>query len=87
MSTDNSFHHRGPGLPHLGKALDIDLEFPLSTFLKFAEKHGKRGVRSHAIGVTPTGIAHRILVPDFGPMAIQSMISEMHEIATQLAFK
>lgn len=33
------------------------------------------------------GIAHRILVPAFGPMAIQSMFSEMHEVATQLVLK
>ncbi|KAK3485770.1 putative bifunctional P-450:NADPH-P450 reductase [Neurospora hispaniola] len=33
------------------------------------------------------GIAHRILMPAFGPMAIQNMFPEMHEIASQLALK
>lgn len=33
------------------------------------------------------GLAHRVLMPAFGPMPIQSMYAEMHEIATQLALK
>ncbi|KAK3398875.1 putative bifunctional P-450:NADPH-P450 reductase [Sordaria brevicollis] len=33
------------------------------------------------------GVAHRILMPAFGPMAIQNMFPEMHEIASQLALK
>ncbi|KAK5658189.1 hypothetical protein OQA88_2162 [Cercophora sp. LCS_1] len=33
------------------------------------------------------GLAHRVLMPAFGPMPIQNMFSEMHEIATQLALK
>ena len=33
------------------------------------------------------GIAHRILMPAFGPMSIQGMYPEMHEIASQLALK
>lgn len=33
------------------------------------------------------GIAHRVLMPAFGPMPIQSMFTEMHDIATQLAMK
>lgn len=33
------------------------------------------------------GLAHRVLMPAFGPMPIQSMFPEMHEIATQLALK
>ncbi|KAJ4333808.1 hypothetical protein N0V95_009340 [Ascochyta clinopodiicola] len=31
------------------------------------------------------GIAHRVLVPHFGPLAIRDMFGEMHDIATQLA--
>jgi len=32
-------------------------------------------------------IAHRILMPAFGPMAIQAMYPEMHDMASQLALK
>jgi cytochrome P450/NADPH-cytochrome P450 reductase len=33
------------------------------------------------------GIAHRILAPHFGPLAIQNMFGEMQDIATQLVLK
>lgn len=33
------------------------------------------------------GIAYRILVPDFGPLAIRDMFGEMHDVATQLVMK
>ncbi|KAH7177099.1 cytochrome P450 [Dactylonectria macrodidyma] len=33
------------------------------------------------------GIAHRILMPAFGPVAIKGMFDEMYDIATQLALK
>ncbi|KAB5577830.1 putative bifunctional P-450:NADPH-P450 reductase [Coniochaeta sp. 2T2.1] len=33
------------------------------------------------------GIAHRVLMPAFGPTKIQSMFDDMHDIATQLAMK
>ncbi|KAI1389181.1 cytochrome P450 [Hypoxylon trugodes] len=33
------------------------------------------------------GIAHRVLMPAFGPISIRGMFEEMHEIATQLAMK
>lgn len=33
------------------------------------------------------GIAHRILMPAFGPLSIRSMFDEMHDIASQLALK
>ncbi|KAK1826130.1 putative bifunctional P-450:NADPH-P450 reductase [Podospora conica] len=132
MSTDTVPIPEVPGLPFLGSALDIDFDFPLGTFLKFAEKHGElyriRFPGREVIHVTTQalahelfdesrfqkditaalgevknavhdglftallhdqnwGIAHRILVPAFGPMAIQSMFPEMHEIGTQLALK
>lgn len=32
-------------------------------------------------------IAHRTLMPAFGPLAIQSMFAEMHDIASQLVLK
>lgn len=41
MSTDTVPIPEVPGLPFLGSALDIDFDFPLGTFLKFAEKHGE----------------------------------------------
>lgn len=33
------------------------------------------------------GIAHRILIPAFGPLSIRGMFDEMHDIATQLVMK
>lgn len=33
------------------------------------------------------GIAHRVLMPAFGPLSIRSMFDEMHDIASQLALK
>lgn len=33
------------------------------------------------------GIAHRVLMPAFGPMSIRGMFDEMHDIATQLTMK
>ncbi|KAK4202781.1 putative bifunctional cytochrome P450 E-class, group I:NADPH-P450 reductase [Triangularia verruculosa] len=33
------------------------------------------------------GIAHRVLTPAFGPVPIQAMFPEMHELAAQLAMK
>ncbi|KXJ93884.1 bifunctional unspecific monooxygenase/NADPH--hemo protein reductase [Microdochium bolleyi] len=33
------------------------------------------------------GIAHRILMPAFGPMGIRNMFDEMHDISTQLCMK
>lgn len=33
------------------------------------------------------GIAHRILMPAFGPAAIRNMFDDMHEIVTQMAVK
>ncbi|ORY02372.1 cytochrome P450 [Clohesyomyces aquaticus] len=33
------------------------------------------------------GIAHRILMPVFGPLSIRSMFDEMHDIASQLVMK
>ncbi|KAI0901177.1 cytochrome P450 [Annulohypoxylon nitens] len=33
------------------------------------------------------GIAHRVLMPAFGPISIRGMFDEMHEIATQLTMK
>ncbi|KAI1084616.1 cytochrome P450 [Whalleya microplaca] len=33
------------------------------------------------------GIAHRVLMPAFGPMSIRGMFDEMHDVATQLTMK
>ncbi|KAL5593009.1 hypothetical protein FOBRF1_012111 [Fusarium oxysporum] len=33
------------------------------------------------------GVAHRILMPAFGPVAIRGMFDEMHDIASQMALK
>ncbi|KAK3352503.1 putative bifunctional P-450:NADPH-P450 reductase [Lasiosphaeria hispida] len=121
-----------PGWPILGNAFEIDLEFPLGTFNKWADQYGdlfrvrfpgrdmvfvtsqalvhelcdekrfQKGINAALLEVRhgvhdglftarldePNwGIAHRVLMPAFGPMPIQSMFSEMHEIATQLTLK
>ncbi|KAK4445413.1 cytochrome P450 [Podospora aff. communis PSN243] len=120
------------GWPIIGNILDIDLSFPLSSFLKFSDQYGdifrirfpgrnvvfvstqalvhelcdetrfeknivgallqvKNGVRD-GLFTTRTddpvwGIGHRILMPAFGPMPIQDMFSEMHDISAQLVLK
>jgi cytochrome P450/NADPH-cytochrome P450 reductase len=33
------------------------------------------------------GVAHRILMPAFGPLSIREMFDEMHDIASQLVVK
>ncbi|KAI3332740.1 bifunctional P-450:NADPH-P450 reductase [Ustulina deusta] len=33
------------------------------------------------------GIAHRVLMPAFGPLSIRGMFDEMHDVATQMALK
>jgi cytochrome P450/NADPH-cytochrome P450 reductase len=33
------------------------------------------------------GIAHRVLLPQLGPLAIRNMFSEMHDVASQLVMK
>lgn len=33
------------------------------------------------------GVAHRVLVSAFGPLAIRGMFDEMHEVVSQLALK
>ncbi|KAK3319439.1 putative bifunctional P-450:NADPH-P450 reductase [Apodospora peruviana] len=121
-----------PGFPFIGNALEMNLDFPLSSFLGFADKHGEifrlrfpgrdvvlvttqalvhelsdesrfeKSVGAALLEVrngTNDGIftafpgeaswapAHRILMPAFGPVPIQGMFSEMHEIAGQLALK
>ncbi|KAK0714759.1 cytochrome P450 [Lasiosphaeris hirsuta] len=121
-----------PGWPILGNAFEIDLEFPLGTFTKWADQYGEifrvrfpsremvfvtsqalvhelcdekrfqKGINAALLEVRngvhdglftaridePNwGIAHRVLMPAFGPMPIQSMFPEMHEIATQLTLK
>ncbi|KAK6063914.1 cytochrome P450 [Seiridium cupressi] len=121
-----------PALPLIGHVGTIDQEFPLGSFLAFADKYGEiyrlnfpgrkvTVVSSHALvdevcnekrfkkvpagalkeirnGVhdglftakieEPNwGIAHRVLMPAFGPLSIRGMFDEMHDIATQLTMK
>ena len=33
------------------------------------------------------GVAHRVLMPAFGPLSIRGMFDEMHDIASQLVVK
>jgi cytochrome P450/NADPH-cytochrome P450 reductase len=33
------------------------------------------------------GIAHRVLLPQLGPLSIRNMFNEMHDIASQLVLK
>ncbi|EWZ28976.1 cytochrome P450 [Fusarium oxysporum Fo47] len=45
------------------------------------------GLFTAKLGEENWGIAHRVLMPAFGPLSIQSMFDEMHDIASQLALK
>lgn len=45
------------------------------------------GLFTAFMGEENWGIAHRVLMPAFGPLSIRSMFDEMHDIASQLALK
>ncbi|KAI3530549.1 cytochrome P450 [Colletotrichum filicis] len=45
------------------------------------------GLFTAKMGEENWGIAHRVLMPAFGPLSIRGMFDEMHDIATQLALK
>ncbi|EXF83899.1 cytochrome P450 [Colletotrichum fioriniae PJ7] len=45
------------------------------------------GLFTAKMGEENWGIAHRVLMPAFGPLSIRGMYDEMHDIATQLALK
>lgn len=45
------------------------------------------GLFSAFSGEHAWGVAHRILTPVFGPLRLQDMFAEMHEISTQLIMK
>ncbi|CAO2657945.1 Nn.00g072050.m01.CDS01 [Neocucurbitaria sp. VM-36] len=45
------------------------------------------GLFTAHMGEENWGIAHRILMPAFGPLSIQKMFDDMHDIASQLALK
>ncbi|KAH7156720.1 cytochrome P450 [Dactylonectria macrodidyma] len=45
------------------------------------------GLFTARMGEENWGIAHRVLMPAFGPLAIRGMYDEMHDIASQLALK
>lgn len=51
-------------------------------------KHGVHDGLFTAMSDDPNwGIAHRILMPAFGPLSIRAMFDEMHELGIQLAMK
>ncbi|RDW89799.1 bifunctional cytochrome P450/NADPH--P450 reductase [Aspergillus mulundensis] len=45
------------------------------------------GLFTAKMGEENWGIAHRVLMPAFGPLSIRGMYDEMHDIASQLALK
>lgn len=45
------------------------------------------GLFTAELGEENWGIAHRILMPAFGPLSIQAMFDDMHDIASQLTLK
>ncbi|KAM0622584.1 hypothetical protein ACHAQG_005342 [Verticillium nonalfalfae] len=45
------------------------------------------GLFTAKMGEENWGIAHRILMPAFGPLSIRNMFDEMHDIASQLTLK
>ncbi|KAE8372548.1 cytochrome P450 [Aspergillus bertholletiae] len=51
-------------------------------------RHGIHdGLFTAHLGEENWEIAHRVLMPAFGPLSIQTMFDEMHDIATQLVMK
>lgn len=51
-------------------------------------RHGVHdGLFTAKLGEPNWAIAHRVLMPAFGPMSIRGMFDEMHDVATQLALK
>ncbi|KAB8071348.1 cytochrome P450 [Aspergillus leporis] len=51
-------------------------------------RHGIHdGLFTAHLGEENWEIAHRVLMPAFGPLSIQNMFDEMHDIATQLVMK
>ncbi|KAI3323944.1 bifunctional P-450:NADPH-P450 reductase [Xylariaceae sp. AK1471] len=51
-------------------------------------RHGVHdGLFTAKPGEEAWGIAHRVLMPAFGPLSIRAMFEEMHDIATQMALK
>lgn len=45
------------------------------------------GLFTAVMGEENWGIAHRVLMPAFGPLSIRGMFDEMHDVASQLALK
>ncbi|KAF2497931.1 cytochrome P450 [Lophium mytilinum] len=86
----------------IGNAADIDPTFVTSSFWKFAEIYGSKGSQGPFGGNSCLdkdglftaypgehnwGVAHRILMPVFGPMGIRKMLPEMMDIASQMILK
>ncbi|KAJ8133538.1 hypothetical protein O1611_g91 [Lasiodiplodia mahajangana] len=72
----------------VAEALD-ETRFRKSISAPLAEiRHGVRdGLFTARDGEPNWGIAHRVLMPAFGPTSIRGMFDEMHDVATQLAMK
>ena len=60
---------------------------PLTPFSQEVRNGVHDGLFTARDGEENWGIAHRILMPAFGPLSIRGMFDEMHDIASQLALK
>ncbi|KAK1975729.1 cytochrome P450 [Colletotrichum cereale] len=122
-----------PRMPVLGHVTEIDMEFPLGSFVHLANKFGpiykldllgqklvfvntqelvneccddkrfKKSIEgdltelreavhdglftSKGVEEENWGVAHRVLMSAFGPLAIREMFDPMHDVAGQLAMK
>ncbi|OLN87311.1 Bifunctional P-450:NADPH-P450 reductase 3 [Colletotrichum chlorophyti] len=122
-----------PRVPVLGHVKEVDIEYPLGSFVHLANKYGpiyKLNLLGQKMVVLNTyelvnescddtrfkksidgdlrelrdavhdglftstgeeeenwGVAHRVLMSAFGPLAIRGMFDDMHDVAAQLALK
>ncbi|GLA67410.1 hypothetical protein AtubIFM54640_010728 [Aspergillus tubingensis] len=71
----------GPsGLPFLGNILDVDGNSPAKSLEHLADLYAHHGEHNWEV-------AHRVLMPAFGPLTIRDMFDDMYDIAAQLVMK
>ncbi|CAE6484242.1 unnamed protein product [Rhizoctonia solani] len=78
-----------PSLPFIGNVRDIDTELPTQSFALLAKQYGeiyRLNIVAHH-GESNWGIAHRILMPAFGPLSIRGVFDDMLDVVSQLVLK
>ncbi|KAF1930650.1 cytochrome P450 [Didymella exigua CBS 183.55] len=83
-----------PGLPFVGNISDIDAENTMLSLCNLTDTYEqvRNGVHDGLFTARGPqeenwGVAHRVLLPQLGPLAIRNMFPEMHDIASQLVTK